>query len=239
MTPEQFCGKVTTHLTDIMVGQKAFPMHPIVKDDVLALRQAALDAGFNFHIASGFRSFERQTLIWNKKMRGDTPVLDRDSRPISMEALSIEEKIDAICFWSAIPGTSRHHWGGEFDVYDRDRLPNNGVLTLEPDVYLTGSQAPFFRWLKKNLSHYGFFLPYDKDRGGVSIEPWHISHRALSEITHPIFTLDQLKSQLEKPDANNILGIETILSHIDRLYHQYVINVSIPPSIIHNTENLS
>ena len=23
--------------------------------------------------------------------------------------------------------------------------------------------------------HYGFFLPYDRDRGGVQPEPWHLS----------------------------------------------------------------
>ncbi len=28
--------------------------------------------------------------------------------------------------------------------------------------------------------HYGFFLPYDRDRGGVQPEPWHLSLAAVA-----------------------------------------------------------
>ena len=30
---------------------------------------------------------------------------------------------DAILLWSALPGASRHHWGTDFDVFDRAAVP--------------------------------------------------------------------------------------------------------------------
>lgn len=54
MTPEQLTGQTDTHLISVMVGQKAFQVHPQVSADLLALKQAAQDAGFNLCIASGF-----------------------------------------------------------------------------------------------------------------------------------------------------------------------------------------
>lgn len=76
MTPEQLTGKVSTHLTDTTFGQKVFAVHPSVENDLQALRQAAAQAGFNLNIASGFRDFERQKAIWNRKMAGQTAILD-------------------------------------------------------------------------------------------------------------------------------------------------------------------
>lgn len=73
MTPEQLTGKVSTHLVETLFGQKAFLVHPKVVTDLLALKEAATQAGFNLNIASGFRDFDRQMSIWNRKMSGDAP----------------------------------------------------------------------------------------------------------------------------------------------------------------------
>ena len=84
MTPEQLTGRVTSHLVETMVGQKAFLVHTAVSQDLLALKQSATLAGFNLNIASGFRDFDRQATIWNNKMSGKSDILDRESQDLSL-----------------------------------------------------------------------------------------------------------------------------------------------------------
>ncbi|PAR55960.1 peptidase M15 [Vibrio metoecus] len=222
MTAEQLTGQIGTHLVSVWVGQKAFQVHPKVSADLLALKQAAHDAGFNLCIASGFRPFERQLTIWNQKMTGQKPILDEQSQPFAVDRLSEAEKILAILRWSALPGASRHHWGTDFDVYDRDALPENTSLLLEPWEYLTGHQSQFYLWLDAHLAEFGFFLPYQNGQG-VGFEPWHISHKVtaqqcLAELTEP-----RLREQLSKAD---IEGQSTILTMLPELYQRFITNIS-------------
>ncbi|QSA19335.1 D-alanyl-D-alanine carboxypeptidase family protein, partial [Vibrio furnissii] len=107
MTPEQLTGQTESHLVEVMVGQKAFLVHPQVTADLLALKQAADAAGFVFNIASGFRPFERQLAIWNRKMAGETAILDANSQPLDTTHWSEADKVHAILRWSALPGGSR------------------------------------------------------------------------------------------------------------------------------------
>ena len=87
--------------------------HFLTKLTLTAFRQmsqAALADGINIGIASSYRSFERQTQIWNRKYRGENVVLDSNGLPISAwDQLSEQERIFAILRWSALPGASRHH----------------------------------------------------------------------------------------------------------------------------------
>lgn len=223
MTPEQLTGQVQTHLTPTLVGQKEFLVHEQVSQDLLALKSAADAAGFSFNIASGFRSYQRQSEIWNNKMSGVSPILDSNSKPIPIEQLSEHERVMAILRWSALPGASRHHWGCEFDVFDRSALPEGVRLQLEPWEYQTGHQKEFYLWLSDNLSKFGFYFPYDLDRGGVAIEPWHISHVETSHTCLSLLTLDILEQQLH---AAPILGLESVLSQLQQIYNQYISNVN-------------
>lgn len=223
MTPEQLAGKTTSHLKPLFVGAKEFLVHPNVHQDLLALRQAALDAGFNFHIASGFRDFARQQVIWNNKMKGSSAILDANSQPLDYESLSEEEKVFSILRWSALPGASRHHWGCEFDVYDRDALPPDTPLQLEPWEYLEGHQADFYQWLHTHLADFGFFFPYQHDRGGVAIEPWHISHIQTANLCQQQYNLTQLEEQLQ---SEAILGLPIILAQLETIYRRYITNIN-------------
>ena len=36
------------------------------------------------------------------------------------------------------------------------------------------------RWLQQHAEGFGFFRPYDRDRGGVAPEPWHLSFAPVS-----------------------------------------------------------
>ena len=222
MTPEQLTGKADNHLIEVVVGTKPFLVHFAVAKDLLQLKQAAAQAGFNLNIASGFRDFERQKTIWNNKMSGLTPILDSESQPLDTDTLSEADKIMAILRWSALPGGSRHHWGCEFDVFDRDRLPQDVQLQLEPWEYEQGHQAPFSQWLSHNISQFGFFFPYAQDLGGVAPEPWHISHRAIGKTCLAQFSPAILKQQLR---LTPILGMEEVLNRLDRIYNQFIANI--------------
>ncbi|WP_165312781.1 M15 family metallopeptidase [Vibrio ziniensis] len=223
MTAEQLTGKNESHLTEVLIGQKTFFVHPDVRDDLLSLKAAADRDGFNLNIASGFRSFERQLDIWNRKMSGEAPILDEYSQPMLSHNLSDEQKVTAILRWSALPGASRHHWGTDFDVFDRNSLPSEGGLKLEPWEYLQDHQHDFYFWLKAHLTKFGFFFPYQENGSGVAFEPWHISHKNTAEVCLQTLTLEQLSAQL---DSAPILGKEYVHQQLPKIYNQYVTNIS-------------
>ena len=223
MSAEQLTGKVSTHLVDTLIGQKSFLVHPQVTNDLLALKEAATQAGFNLCIASGFRDFERQMLIWNRKMSGEAAILDSESQAMDVNALSEKEKALAILRWSALPGGSRHHWGTDFDLYDRDSLPQGVNLQLEPWEYLTGHQQHFYVWLKEHLAHFGFFFPYREDKGGVACEPWHISHRSTAQSCLAQLSVAVLQQQIQ---ASSLIGKEVVLDNLESIYNQFITNIS-------------
>lgn len=223
MTPEQLTGQTTSHLVKTVIGQKAFLVHPKVSQDLLALKQAAAKAGFNLNIASGFRDFDRQMAIWNNKMSGQTDILDSNSQVMDTSQLSEADKVLAILRWSALPGGSRHHWGCDFDVFDRDSLPQDSTLKLEPWEYLSGHQSKFYQWLTENLTQHGFFFPYAQDKGGVAIEPWHISHKSVSEQCLQQLDVATLEQQLR---SASILGKQTVLMQLESIYNQFVSNIT-------------
>lgn len=223
MTPEQLCGVTSDHLIELLFGQKTFLVHPAVQQDLLALKDAAAQAGFNLNIASGFRDFERQRSIWNNKMSGASAILDSDSQPLDNEKLSEQDKVMAILRWSALPGASRHHWGCDFDVFDRASLPHGVTLQLEPWEYLQGHQAQFYLWLKRNLTRFGFFFPYAEDLGGVAPEPWHISHQITAQDCLNQLTSEQLRFRLR---LSPILGHQVVLDNLENIYTQFITNIS-------------
>ncbi|MGR5444764.1 peptidase M15 [Vibrio sp. 10N.222.52.B12] len=232
MTPEQLTGITDSHLQSTLVGQKAFMLHPEVADDLLKMIEAATEAGFKMEIASGFRDFHRQKAIWNGKFSGELPILDSNSQPLNKAELGDEEKLMAILRWSALPGGSRHHWGCDFDVYARNLLPQDTMLQLEPWEYLDGHQRAFYQWLAANLSSFGFFFPYQQDLGGIAIEPWHISHKAVGQQCLAHLTPALLKTQLtQQNQLDSIAGIEVILNNLDNVVERFIQNITPPEAL--------
>lgn len=223
MTPAQLVGLQASHLSPLLVGSQSFDVHHEVKCDLNGLIQSAKQAGFKIFIASGFRSFERQLTIWNSKMSGLRPILDQYSQPMDPASLTEHGKVMAILRWSALPGGSRHHWGTDFDLYAHNLLPDNTSIALEPWEYLDGHQAPFYDWLQENAYRWDFFFPYSEDLGGVSPEPWHLSHKETAKRCLQELSPDFLRSTLEQSE---ILGGNTILSQLDHIYNHYITNIS-------------
>ena len=187
------------------------------------LHAAAKQAGFSLKIASGFRSFERQLLIWNQKMRGERTLLDDCGKPILSKSLSQLEKIHAVMRWSALPGASRHHWGSDIDVYDESSIVEGYQLQLVTEEYT--DNGPFSKmacWLQafvKEEGENGFFFPYRDDNGGIAPEPWHLSY---SPIANEIMKHWDQQTYLTLIEQTEIEGKAIILEHFDELYQRYI-----------------
>ncbi|WP_299015980.1 M15 family metallopeptidase [uncultured Photobacterium sp.] len=215
----QLTGQTETHLT----YHQQHLLHREMQPAFTALQQAAAIAGFDLRLASAFRTFDRQLLIWNNKFNGTRPLLDSNSQPMDTSQLTELEKIHAILRWSALPGASRHHWGTDVDVYAANCLPEGTKLQLEPWEYENGGhQAEFSAWLNQHMEQFGFYLPYAEERGGVAAEPWHISYYPISR-----HLLQQLTPELlyHTLNASQIAGKSQILENLDNLYSKYIENI--------------
>lgn len=217
----ELTGQVETHLTQSNTG---ILLHKQVLSPFTGLQAAAKKAGFNLKIASGFRNFDRQCLIWNNKYSGKRILLDENESPLTYDSLTEQQRLHAILHWSALPGASRHHWGTDFDIYDPDLLPHDKKLQLTCSEY---QQAGYFfelsQWLSENMEKFDFYRPYQKKRGGVAIEPWHISFYPISNQCLQKLSMDTLhKLIMEK----NVLGKSLICQQLPMIYEQYILNIN-------------
>lgn len=189
-----------------------------------ALQQAALKDNVDCQIASAYRSFEQQFAIWQKKWNGDRALLDINEVPLDFARLSDEQKLHAILTWSALPGTSRHHWGTDLDVYDKHSIESSGhPLQLIQTEYLN-KQGPCFKlnnWLNQFAADFGFYRPYQHYVGGVASEPWHLSYQTLATTMQSSFNTEQLCHLL---DEYKLAGVHLVKKHIKQIYTQYVLN---------------
>lgn len=219
MTQDQLLGLDESHL--ILVGRGPHRLTAATAAAFNDMQVAAAYEGFNLQAASSWRSFERQLAIWNGKWRGERPLLDADNQPLDALQLDDMERLHAILRWSALPGTSRHHWGTDLDIYDPDSLPVGTRLALEPWEYEAGGWfADLGEWLGDHMADFGFFLPYAKPLDaaqGVAYEPWHISFAP--ESGEQRLDPNALALCLQQAD---IEGKECILAHLDEILARYV-----------------
>jgi LAS superfamily LD-carboxypeptidase LdcB len=128
----------------------------------LNMAQAAEKDGVELKIASATRNFDYQKDLWDNKW---------DALPLSMDGLT---KFETILEYSAVPGTSRHHFGTEIDI-------NNA----NPQYFNTEEGKEVYNWMEKNAASYGFCQPYTAkgpDRPtGYNEEKWHWSYTPLSK----------------------------------------------------------
>ncbi len=203
-------------------------LHREVLAPLTQMQLAAKKEGIDLQVASGFRSFQRQLEIWNAKALGQKPLLDANSHPVPIEALSKKERLYAILRWSALPGASRHHWGTDFDIFDKAAVASDYKLQLIPQEYVgNGVFARLTEWLDANMQRFGFFRSYDRDRGGVSPEPWHLSYAPLSAPYLVQFTEAVLKKTIEETHA---IELKTeILEELPTIFKRFITNVNTLP----------
>ena len=220
ITDQQWLGQQNQDLVDAGHGHL---LHPTVKLAFTAMQQKAHSDGIDLQIVSSFRSFERQLTIFNKKWRGEAILRDANGEVLDNTELSSTDKLHAILTWSALPGASRHHWGTDLDVYDRESVHQwNGAFELVEQEYLP--QGPCYAlacWLEGNMAEFGFFRPFSENKGGVAREPWHLSHKAVATDFEQSRSIEAFTNALKQSD---MLGKDTVLANLPYLYNRYVLN---------------
>ena len=224
-TLDQLTGRVQTHLVGICDPPGA--LHREAAGPYLAMQAAAAAEGIRLSAFSSFRDFDRQLRIWNDKYRGKRPLQDRAGQPLDALALTPAKRVEAILWWSALPGASRHHWGTDFDVVDAAAMPAGYRLRVVPEEY--GPGGPFHRlttWLDAHMHAFGFFRPYTSDRGGVAPEPWHLSYAPVAQHAQAALTAERLRGVLAAAEMD---GKAEVLAMLEQAFTNYVVNVDPAP----------
>lgn len=120
------------------------------------------------YITSSTRNYNVQRYIWNAKFTGKRKV---DGKSLNKSEPDIYKRVLKILTYSSMPGTSRHHWGTDFDFN-----------TLLNSYYKKGEGKIIYQWLTENGSKYGFYEVYTAGRNdGYNDEMWHWSYRPVSQ----------------------------------------------------------
>jgi|SaaInlStandDraft_1057018.scaffolds.fasta_scaffold10429_4 LAS superfamily LD-carboxypeptidase LdcB len=216
-------GSTERHLCVLDSGVQPIKVHVEVVSPFTELQARAALQGFDLRICSGFRSFDRQLHIWNGKLSGLRPVVDHRGKPLALETLDAWEQIQALLRWSALPGTSRHHWGTDFDIYDAAAMPEGYQIQLTPDeVEGGGIFAPMHNWLDSCVgsdSELGFYRPYSTDTGGVAPERWHLSYAPIADAYAQQLGADVIVQRLE---GTELLLVDTVIEHLDEIFQRFV-----------------
>lgn len=188
-----------------------------------SLQLCCSQQGASCDIVSGYRSFERQLKIWERKWQGVLPLRTINGDILEHEKLSENEKLEAILTWSALPGASRHHWGTDIDVYDQMAAKNmENQFQLIPQEYESG--GPFEKLngiLSAELSRLHFSRPYSDYKGGIAQEPWHISYTPLANEFSEQFSASRYHRFLNKLDFS---GKNAVLNNFDSIFERFVLN---------------
>lgn len=165
----------------------------------LLLFEAAEKEGIFLKITSSLRSYSDQKVIWDDKMNRNSEELSADKVRKTLRYLSM-------------PGTSRHHWGTEFDF-----------ISTNLDYWRSPNGKKIYEWLKNNAPKYHFFQPYTADAGrtGYCEEPWHWSYAPLSQ---PY--LEEYQNMVKSGDIKGFTGdiyIDTL-----NIFRDYVGGITQP-----------
>lgn len=130
---------------------------------ILLSNQAKKD-GIHLIILSATRNFVYQKGIWERKWGSS-----KFSSYVSGKA-----RAQAILSYSAMPGTSRHHWGTDIDLN-----------SLSNSYFNSGEGEKVYKWLQLNAPKYGFCQVYSKKDSsrpdGYEEERWHWSYLPLAK----------------------------------------------------------
>ncbi|OIQ18144.1 M15 family metallopeptidase [Lacinutrix sp. MedPE-SW] len=135
------------------------------------LQKEALKSNIKIAAVSSYRSYSHQKRIWERKYKSN-----------NTKGLTPKANIKKIIEYSTIPGTSRHHWGTDIDIYQTNVKQPNSIL--QPKNYHdNGSYCKLKEWMDTNASYFGFHLVYTdiSNRKGFKYEPWHYSYKPLSQ----------------------------------------------------------
>lgn len=193
------------------IDQKNHPDFALVKPPYtdrgnLYLRKAAYEAfkkmyaaakkdGIKLIIKSGMRNFNYQKGIWERKWKGQR-ILDSGENAKTAFP-NPKDRALKILEYSAMPGTSRHHWGTDIDL----NAFNN-------KYFERGQGLKIYQWLEAKAATFGFcqtYTPKGSERPhGYNEEKWHWSYLPIAKKM-----TEQAKAQLKNEMITGFLGAET------------------------------
>jgi|GEM_PF-542911 len=174
-----------------------------------AMHAAAEKEGLQLVVLSATRTFSHQKRIWENKWHG-VSLLHGD-----ILATDIDDPVERsreILRFSAMPGTSRHHWGTDIDLN-----------SLQNSYFTHGQGKRIYEWLKANAADYGFCQPYTahgkRRAGGYEEERWHWSYKPLASEFYHAF-----EERISYEDIGGFDGAETAREM--QVIEDYVLDVN-------------
>ena len=205
---------------DLVEFQPGYFVDRDIVADLQALSEAARANGFELRLESAYRSFDKQLSIWNRKARGELPLLSAEGVPMERPK-DEEELMYAILTWSALPGASRHHLGTDIDVVDGAACPEGYEVQLTP-AECEGMFAKFHAFLTERMvadKAFGFSRVFVPGRGKIRPEGWHIAHLPTSRKRLEHFSLDELRRIYERSDME---CKRAVLANLPQLAEEYI-----------------
>lgn len=170
----------------VTVDNTSFKFDARAAADLNAMLQGARDAGLSPMICSSYRTWERQTALFEKQVTKQQNT-----------GLTYEEAYEKAKTVVAYPGTSEHQTGLATDI----------VATSHQVLDDSQADTAEQQWLMANCWQYGFVLRYPagkNDITGVIYEPWHyryVGKEVAQYIMENGLCLEEYWQQLEAQQA--------------------------------------
>lgn len=146
-------------------------------DALTEMLGAASEEGYQYWIASAWRSREKQQKL-----------VDEDVRLAMRKGMSYDDALEETYRETMPAGHSEHETGLALDILCSGNMAMDASQEREPGN----------AWLRKNSWRYGFVLRYPEDKEkvtGISYEPWHfryVGKKAASFMYKHDMTLEEL-----------------------------------------------
>lgn len=126
-----------------------------ITSDLADMLDAARRDGVDLVICSAYRSFERQTTLFENKIR-----------KFMKSGMSYMDAYALASYSVTVPGTSEHQLGLALDIITSSHMQLNESF----------ENTKAAKWLKEHGPEFGFILRYPKGKEhitGIIYEPWH------------------------------------------------------------------
>lgn len=190
-------------------------LHPEALSAITNLCSHAKKDGISLGIYSGFRSFNFQASMWNTRLLGNRVILDNQGAVVDIKQYSTNQLVDYLVKWVSIPGTSRHHWGTDIDIFDTSKSLNDNFTLMPAHFISDGMFYDVYKWMSQNAHNYGFYRPYSENQIEFQPEPWHWSYYPLANQFIEKFEINMVIDSLQDID---LISKDYILKNIEPLF---------------------
>lgn len=158
----------------------------LLYEDLTKMLADAGEEGYQFYIASAYRSGEYQQKL-----------IENDVKKLQQKGISYEEAL-AETYRQVMPaGYSEHETGLALDIL----ASGNSNLDITQEV------CPGNQWLRAHCMEYGFILRYPKGKEectGIDYEPWHfryVGREAAAYLSENNLTLEEFWEIQQNPES--------------------------------------